>query len=550
MFDTLTQGFKDSLLKLKGQARLNEDNIGPALEAVKKSLIDADVDYKVTQEFLKNVRDKALGNVVHTKSKTTGMQVSAGDHFISLCHEEMVELLGGEDTKLIKNDKGPTVVLLVGLQGAGKTTHAAKIAKLYQEKHGMRPMLVAADVYRPAARDQLKVLAERIGVPFFTLETKDAVEIATQGLAHARAEWRDLVIVDTAGRLAIDSELMDEVARIKSAIQPQNIVLVIDAMIGQDAVRTAGAFDAQLGLTSVILTKTDGDTRGGAAMSVRRVTGKGILLIGTGEALERIEEFRPEGMAGRILGMGDVVGLMDDFTKVIDEEQAMNQASRFMGGHFDFNDFLGMMGTIQKMGPIKDVIAKTPLAGQVSQEDMDKVNDKDFVKMAAIVHSMTKSERKDPDLLLYKSAGGRSRVGRIANGCGRPEKEVKDLVEKFMQMRQMVQLFGGAFGGGGAGGLLSKIPGMGGINQLANMAKAAKMMGGMGGGGMPGMGGGMGGLADLFGGAMGGMGGGGMPGGMGGGGAGGLSPAQLAEINREKKRRKEEKLAKQKKKKR
>lgn len=541
MFDTMSQGFKDAFLKLKGQTRLTAENVAPALDAVRRSLLDADVDFKVTNEFLASVKEKALGEVVHTKAKQAGMEVSAADHFVKLCNDELTEFLGGEQVEISKNPKGPTVILLVGLQGAGKTTHAAKLAKLMQEHHGMKPLLVAADVYRPAARDQLKTLSEKIDVPFFTLDTTNAVEIAQKGLAHAREEWRDLVIIDTAGRLAIDLELMQELSSIKQAVQPQNIVLVIDAMIGQDAVRTASAFDSQLGLTGVLLTKIDGDTRGGAALSVKKVTGKNILFVGTGESLDRIEEFRPEGMASRILGMGDVVGLMQDFTKAVDEEQVMSQASRFMQGHFDFNDFLGMMQTIGKMGPLKDVIAKTPLMGQVSKEDLDKVDDKDFSRMAAIVHSMTQTEREDPDLLLYKSAGGRSRVGRIARGSGRQEKDVKELVEKFMQMRQMVQMFGGMMGGGS--GMLSKIPGLGGLSNLANMAKMAKMMGG---GGFPGMGGGMfPGMEGLMGGGGGFPGMGGAPGGR----MGGLSTADLAAINREKKRRKEEKLAKQKKKK-
>lgn len=546
MFDVMSQGFKDAFLKLKGQTRLTEENIAPALDAVRRSLLDADVDYKVTNDFLASVKERALGSVVKTKAKTAGMEVSASDHFVQFCQETLEEFLGGNQVEIAKNPKGPTVILLVGLQGAGKTTHAAKLAKLMQEKHNMKPLLVAADVYRPAARDQLKTLGEKINVPVFTLETTNAVEIAQKGIAYAREEWRDLVIVDTAGRLAIDSQLMQELSDIKSAIAPQNIVLVIDAMIGQDAVRTASAFDSQLGLTGVLLTKIDGDTRGGAALSVKRVTGKNIMFVGTGEALDRIEEFRPEGMASRILGMGDVVGLMEDFTKAVDEEEVMSQASRFMEGRFDFNDFLGMLQTVGKMGPVKDLISKTPLMGQVSQADLDKVDDREFTRIAGIVHSMTKQEKEDPDLLLFKSPGGRSRVSRIAKGSGRQEKDVKDLVERFMQMRQMVQMMGGMFGG--AGGLLSKIPGLGGLSNLANMAKMAKMMGGGGFPGMPGMGG-MGGGANPFEAMMGGMGGG--MGGFGGPGMGrgGISNADLAAINREKKRRKEEKLAKQKKKK-
>lgn len=526
MFDIVSQGFKDATLKLKGQARLNDDNIAPALDTVRRSLLDADVDYGVVKKFLENVRGKALGTVVHTKAKSSELKVSAGDHFVNLCHDELLLLLGGEQVRLNFNTKGPTVVLLVGLQGAGKTTHAAKLAKLLKESHNKRPLLVAADVYRPAAREQLKVLGEKIDVPVYTLESNNAVEIAKNGLELARQEWNDVVIIDTAGRLAIDDLLMTEIENIKAAVQPQNTLLVIDAMIGQDAVRTASAFDSRVQLTGVILTKLDGDTRGGSALSIKNVTGKSILFVGTGESLDRLEEFRPEGMATRILGMGDVVGLMQDFTKAIDEDQAAKSAGRMMEGHFDFDDFLSMLSGIQKMGPLKDIISKTPLAGQLNQQDLDKVDDREMVRIAAMVHSMTRQERSTPQLLLPKTPEGRSRLQRIARGSGRTEKDVKELVERFMQMKQMMSLFTGGLGGG----LLGKIPGMGGLNQLANMAK---MMRGGGMGGLPGMGGGFpGGLGGLMGG-MGGMGG--RP--------AGLSTQDLAEINRQRKKKKEEKKA-------
>ena len=536
MFDTLTNGFKDAALKLRGQARLTEENIAGSLDAVRRSLLDADVDLKVVKKFLENVRAKALGQVVSTRTKSFDQKVGAGEHFVSLCHEELIELLGGDaKTELIENSKGPTVLLLVGLQGSGKTTHAAKIAHLMKTQHKKRPLLVAADVYRPAAREQLKVLGQKIDVPVFTLETSNAVEIATKALEHARAEWLDFIIIDTAGRLTIDDALMTELEHIKAATQPHNILLVIDSMIGQDAVRTASAFDTRLALTGVVLTKLDGDTRGGAALSVKQVTGKNIVFVGTGEGIDRLEEMRAEGMASRILGMGDIVGLMGDFTKAVDEDQIAQQTSRMMQGEFTFDDFLSMTGTLQKMGPLKDVMAKMPMAGHIPEEALAKVNDRDIHHMNAIVYSMTKQERSNPDLLLQKSPGGRSRVNRIAKGSGQDERSVKDLVERFMQMRQMVQMMSGFMGGGG--GLLGKIPGMGGLNQLANMAKAMKAMGGMGGMG----GGGMGGLGDLMGG-MGGMGG--MPGMHGG--RGGLSAAELAEINRMRKKKKEEKSKKQK----
>ncbi len=533
MFDIVTQGFKDATLKLKGQARLTPENISPALDAVRRSLLDADVDLKVVKDFLESVQSKAIDSVVATKAKSAGMQVSAGDHFIQLCHNELLDLLGGKSAEIKKNDKGPTVILLVGLQGAGKTTHAAKLAVYMRDRHKMRPLLVAADVYRPAARDQLKILGERNKVPVFTLDTNDAVAIAQQGLEHARAEWLDLVIIDTAGRLAIDNTLMTELDNIKAAVKPQNILLVIDSMIGQDAVRTASAFDSLLSITGVVLTKMDGDTRGGAALSVKKVTGKPVIFIGTGENIDKIEEFRPEGMATRILGMGDIVGLMDDFSRVIDEEKAAKSAGKLFQGQFDFDDFLEMTQSIQKMGPLKDIIAKSPLAGQISQDDLSKVDDREMNRTLAMIQSMTKQERSQPDVLMVKNPGGRNRMARIAKGSGRNEKDVRDLVEKFMQMRGMMQMMMGGMGGmGGGGGLLSKIPGMGQLNQLANMAKMMKQ-------GMPGGMGGMGGMADLMGG-MGGM------GGMPGAGARGISAADMAELNRQRKKKKDEKLARSK----
>jgi signal recognition particle subunit SRP54 len=530
MFDLISQGFKNAALKLKGQARLTDENISQALESIKISLLEADVDLQVTKEFLNNVREKALHEVVTLKSQS-GKKVSAGDHFVSICHKELVEFLGGNQTEIIKNSHGPTVLLLIGLQGAGKTTHAAKLARLFtQERYKMRPLLVAADVYRPAAREQLKRLGEKIQVPVFSLDDcQDPVEIAKQALHYARQDHtlHDLVIIDTAGRLSIDHQLMEELVSLKAAVQPHNILLVIDSMIGQDAVRTANAFHSQLSLTGVILTKLDGDTRGGAALSIKKVTGQSILFAGTGEAVDKLEEFRPEGMAGRILGMGDIVGLMDDFSKVVSAESAEKSAQKMMAGHFDFNDFLDMMGTIGKMGPIQDVLAKTPLAAQVPAQSLNKINDKEIQRKAAIVQSMTKQERQKPELLLIvKSQSARSRITRIAQGSAHSEKAVKDFIEQFFQMQQMVKMMGGL--GFGNEGFLSKIPGLG---QLQQMAKMAKMMAGGGKG-----------MGNLF-----------------GGGASslfdenskqssspGLSLAHLAEINRLKKRKKEEKQRKQK----
>jgi signal recognition particle subunit SRP54 len=530
MFDTVMKGFQDARLKLKGQARLTEDNISEALDAVKRSLLDADVEYGVVKSFIAEVKEKCLGSVVQTRAGQSGLKVQAGDHFIDQCQSTLTEYLGGGTASLELNgsqDK-PAVVLLVGLQGAGKTTHAAKLALHLRREQEKSPLLVAADVYRPAAREQLRVLAEREGLGYFTQDSSNAVEIAVQGISHARANGHNVVIIDTAGRLAIDDQLMLELEQIRDAVRPENTVLVIDSMIGQDAVQTAEAFHRRLEISGVILTKLDGDTRGGAALSVKKVTGRPILFAGTGEALDQIEEFRPEGMASRILGLGDIVGLMGDFKKAIDEEEAEKSAVRLMEGHFDFNDFLQMMGSIQKMGPIKDILAKTPMMAQIPQEGLDQVNDRELVRISAMVQSMTGKEKQNPDLLLQKSAGGRSRIARIARGSGRSEKDVRELVERFMQMRQVMQMMMGGFGGG----LLSKLPGLGQLNKLANMAKMMKGMpaGMTGSPGMPGLGG----LGDLMGAgpSMG-------PG-------AGLSSADLAHINRERKKKKLAKKQKQK----
>lgn len=527
MFDLISKGFQNASLKLKGQTRLSEENISEALEAIKKSLLDADVDLNVTKQFLASVKEKCLGEVVQVKTQS-GQKATAGNHFVKICHDEIQEFLGGTKQELTFNQNGITVILMVGLQGAGKTTQSAKLAKLLAEKQNMRPLLVAADVYRPAARAQLQILGEKIGAPVFTLEVNNPVEIATGALEYAKTHDRNLVIIDTAGRLAIDEPLMHELEAIKQAVNPQNILLVVDAMIGQDAVKTASVFNQRLNLSGFILTKFDGDTRGGAALSIKKITGKNILFVGMGETLDKLEEFRPEGMASRILGMGDIVGLMEDFERVIDKETAEKSTNRLLEGRFDFNDFLEMTGSVQKMGPIKDLVAKTPLAGQMQSGDMDKINDKDLVRKSAIVQSMTQKERTNPDLLIYnKSQSARSRIARIARGSAHTEQEVKTLIEQFQKMQSMVKMLGG-FGLSQSGGLSSKIPGLNQLKQMSQMAKMAKMMGSAGGGG----------LSSMFG-----MGGGNVPS------AGqGLSIADMAEINRLKKRKKEEKMRKQKRK--
>src|SRR5215510_11154564 len=340
MFDALKRGFREAQNRLAGLTELTAENIKPALREVRTSLLEADVELGVVKRFLARVEERALGQTVRTSVKHGGQkyQVSASDQFIKVCHDEMVELMSFEGD-LLKLDAKPAQVMMVGLQGSGKTTTSAKLARRFKSE-GRKPLLVAADMQRPAAVEQLKVLGEQIGVPVFNLPDQSPLAITKAAPAEAKKLGCDTIIYDTAGRLAIDESLMQELHDIKSALSPENILLVVDAMIGQDAVRTAASFNERLGISGVILTKLDGDARGGAALSVKEVTGAPIVFTGTGETTDRLEEFRPEGMAGRILGMGDVVGLMKDFENVVDQKKAEEDAARMLSGQFSFDDFL------------------------------------------------------------------------------------------------------------------------------------------------------------------------------------------------------------------
>ena len=527
MLDIISSGFKDAALKLKGQARLSDANIEVALEAVHKSLLDADVDLDVVKTFIKGVRERTLGNIVTLKSKTGG-QVAPQDHFIKACYDELVSLLGGEQQELIKASHGPTILLLVGLQGAGKTTLSAKIAHLLKgDKKYLNPLLVACDVYRPAAREQLKILGERIQVPVFTKDTQNPIEIAQEALELAKSNNHDLVIIDTAGRLAIDQKLMEELSSLKRTVHAENIIFVVDAMIGQDAVKTALEFDKLLGLTGFVITKLDGDARGGSALSLRQVTGKSVLFMGTGEGVDRLEIFRPEGMASRILGMGDVVSLMDDFSRKLDTEKAEADAAKFMEGKFDFNSFYSVCDSIGKLGPLGDIMSKMPMMGDVPSSAVNQMEKSNIVnKFRHVIQSMTKYERSHPEALTAKTATARSRVHRITKGAGVDSETVHACLTGFSKMTEMSGLFKtmSAFQGGG-GGLLSKIPGLRELNKMASFAKMAKMGGGLGGGMMPPGMGGMPGMEDMS----------------------AASSVDLAEINRLRKKKKEEKIKKQKK---
>lgn len=549
MFDTISKGFRQARNRLAGLTELTEKNIDAALREVRLSLLEADVELGVAKAFLARVKEAAVGLTVETKVKTDDetLQVGAGEQFIKICHDELVTLMRYDGEPIVYADKGITKIVMVGLQGSGKTTSSAKLAYLLQNELEKKPLLVAADMQRPAAVEQLKVLGEKIDVPVFNIAGESPVNICAAAEAEARKLKRDVIIYDTAGRLSIDEALMDELGAVKKVVEPQNIYLVVDAMIGQDAVQTAKNFNAKLDITGVVMTKLDGDARGGAALSVLEVTGAPILFAGMGETPDKFEEFRAEGMASRILGMGDVVGLMQDFTKVVDEKKAEKDAARMLSGDFTLDDFLEQIDMISQMGSLKDLVDKLPLGGMLPGGMPQDINldDKELVKIRSVIQSMTKSEKADPYVLIREP----SRTTRIAKGSGNPEQQVTAVVQQFLFMKQMMGNVGQDMG------LMGKIPGLKGV---ANMRKLRKMMkkgqlpdmGGMGGGfpGMPGMGGGFPGMPGM--GGFPGMPGMGMPG-MGGGGGGesltkSRKPATVAEKNAKKAQRRRQRTARKK----
>ena len=454
MFDVLTRGFKDARLALQGKTRLTEENLAPALREVRASLLQADVDLQVTKVFLERVRLQALGEIKPVRSSGQRVKLSPQDWFVKACHDELVALMGPADTAL-ELGGSPAIILMVGLQGSGKTTTSGKLAKrLLGEGH--TPLLVAADVYRPAAVDQLRVIGGRLDVPVFYEEGMQPVQLAVQGVAHARATGADVVIIDTAGRLDIDESLMQEVADIKAAVRPMNTLFVVDAMIGQSAVGTAKAFDERLDFTGFVLTKLDGDARGGAALSIKEVTGKPVKFLGQGEGLDRLEAFRPDGLAQRILGMGDVVGLVSDFEKHVDTRNAEADARKMLGGEFSYDDFVRQLQTIRKMGPMREIIAKLPMLGgildQIPEEALD---DRELDRTLAIIGSMTLQERRNPSVM------NPSRMARIAVGCGREPADVSSLHERFLTAQKMMKGLGSMMGGGMGG--MPAFPGMPGM---------------------------------------------------------------------------------------
>lgn len=429
MFDNLSERLERSFKILKGEGKITEINVAETLKDVRKALLDADVNYKVAKNFTDSVKEKALGQKVLTAVKPSQLMVK-------IVHDELTRLMGGETEEINLNGR-PAVILMSGLQGSGKTTFSGKLARLLKTKKNRRPLLVACDVYRPAAIEQLRVLAEQIEVPvYFEPGNQKPVEIALHAIQEAKTKGYDLVIVDTAGRLAVDEEMMTEIAAIKTAVNPDEILFVVDSMTGQDAVNTAKEFNDRLDFSGVVLTKLDGDTRGGAALSIRSVVNKPIKFVGTGEKLEAIDQFHPVRMADRILGMGDIVSLVERAQEQYDEEEAKRLQKKIAKDQFDFNDFLGQIAQIKKMGNIKELASMIPGLGK-AVKDLD-IDDSAFKSIEAIIHSMTPKERSNPDIL------NGSRRNRIAKGSGTSIQEVNRLLKQFEQTRKMMKLATGS----------------------------------------------------------------------------------------------------------
>jgi signal recognition particle subunit SRP54 len=436
MLELISDGFRKAQDIFQGKVTIQEKHIEDAVKEIRISLLEADVEFHVVKEFIDNVKNKALGEIVHTKVTHSGrkLKVSPEQHFVKICYDELVGLMGPVDTSLSLTGRQVNAVMMVGLQGSGKTTTTAKLARFIQKK-GKRPMMVAADIYRPAAIDQLKVLGGRLDIPVFHAPGKTPPQICKDALDAAQFKGCDVVLFDTAGRTIVDDTLMTELEEIKAATRPDNILLVVDAMIGQESVNVAREFDRRLDLSGFILTKLDGDARGGAALSIKEVTKKPVKFLGMGESLDRLEEFRPEGLASRILGHGDIVGLVKDFEEVVDEKKAEEDAAKLLRGDFTFDDFLKQLKMMKKMGSLTDIIGKLPL-GQFGMPQGFQVDDREIVRVEAIINSMSIYEREHPDCL------DDSRINRIARGCGQPRQKITDLIARFGTMRQIMQGLG------------------------------------------------------------------------------------------------------------
>lgn len=426
-FESLSEKISAVFKKLKSKGKLSEADVKSSMREVRMALLEADVNYKVAKNFTDNIIERAIGEKV-MESLTPAQMV------IKIVNEELTSLMGSDQTRLNISSKSPTVIMLCGLQGSGKTTHAAKLA-LMMKKQGRRPLLVACDVYRPAAIKQLEILGSQVGVHVFEMGTESPVKISQSAISYAKDHGCDIVILDTAGRLHIDEELMNELKNIKSAVNPQEILLVVDAMTGQDAVNVASSFDNLLDITGVILTKLDGDTRGGAALSVKAITGKPIKFIGTGEKMANLEEFHPDRMASRILGMGDVLTLIEDAEANFDKAQAERMAQKLEKNTFDLEDLKDQMMQVKKMGPLKSILSKLP--GVEKQLNGIEIDDRIIDRMCAIILSMTPSERKKPSII------NSQRKKRIAAGSGLKVEDVNKLLKQFEQMQKVMKKFGG-----------------------------------------------------------------------------------------------------------
>ena len=427
MFENLSDRLQDIAHKIKGYGKITEENIAPMMREIRLSLLEADVNYKVVKEFTNTVKEKALGEEVSSS-------LNPGDLFVKIVRDELQELLGGDNAPLV-TDKKPTITMLVGLQGSGKTTTVGKLANFLRKKHSKKPLLVACDVYRPAAIDQLKQIGKELNIEVYSEGKGNPVEISKNAIKYANENGFDYILIDTAGRLHIDEELMDELKNISSEVKPHEILLVIDSMMGQDAINVITGFNEALKLTGVILTKLDGDTRGGVALSVRHLTNIPIKFIGVSEKMDGLTEFHPDRMANRIIGMGDVISLVEKVQDEIDEKEAEKTAKKMMKGNFDLEDFLAQLNQIKKLGPLENLIKLIPGAKKMGLADA-KIDPKQMAHIEAIVLSMTPEERHNPDIIKA------SRKQRIANGCGLTVTDVNKLLSQFEEMKKMMKMFG------------------------------------------------------------------------------------------------------------
>jgi signal recognition particle subunit SRP54 len=450
MFENLTDKFERAFKVLKGQGQISEINVAETLKEVRRALLDADVNFKTAKDFTNTVKEKALGQNVLTS-------ISPGQLMVKVCHEELVELMGGNEVEIdIKGNPG--IILMSGLQGSGKTTFTGKLGNYLKTKKGKNPLLAACDVYRPAAIDQLHVLGEQLGIEVYSnKEEKNPVKIAQAAVQHAKAKGFNVVIIDTAGRLAVDEKMMNEIADVKNAIQPTETLFVVDSMTGQDAVNTAKTFNERINFDGVVLTKLDGDTRGGAALSIKSIVNKPIKFVGTGEKMDALDVFYPSRMADRILGKGDIVSLVEKAQEQFDEEEARKLQKRIKKNQFDFNDFLGQLQQVKKMGNVKDLMGMMPGMGK-AMKDVE-IEDDAFKHIEAIIYSMTPKERENPDMI------NGSRKNRLAKGSGRNIQEVNKLMKQFTDTKKMMKM----------------------MSNPKNMRQMMKQFKGMGGGGMPGM---------------------------------------------------------------